>query len=208
MTAMSRLVLAPSGDDDVDVAVALRSAGPVVLWCGDSPNPLAVLTLPAATVTQGEMAFLVRHCSGLVCVTVPAADCGRLGLPAMSLCDDETAPAAQLRVSVDATTGVSTGISAHDRAHTARLLADPGADRDAFRRPGHLLTVRVDAPAYPDRTTRTIAQSVAELMRSAGLGGFGVYSHLVGEDGLQLADLATATAFAATHGLPLTGKGV
>ena len=45
-------------------------------------------------------------------------------------------------------------------------------------------------------------------MRSAGLSGFGVYSHLVGADGLQLADLATAASFAAAHGMPLTGKGV
>ncbi len=207
MTPMSRLVLAPAGDD-VDVAVALRSGSPVVLWCGELANPLAVLTLPAASVTQGKLAFLVRHCSGLVCVTVPATDCNRLGLPAMSICDDETAPAAQLRVSVDAADGIGTGISAHDRAHTARLLADPRSDREMFRRPGHLLTVRVDAPPLAGGGRRTIAQSVADLMRSAELGGFGVYSHLVGEDGLQLAGLADAASFAATHGMPLTGKGV
>jgi hypothetical protein len=55
---------------------------------------------------------------------------------------------------------------------------------------------------------RIIGQYVADLMRSAGLSGFGVYSHLVGEDGLQLADFATVTTFATAHGLPLTGKGV
>jgi 3,4-dihydroxy-2-butanone 4-phosphate synthase len=204
---MSRLVAAPASDD-VDVAVALRSGSPVALWCGDLRNPLAVLTLPALSVTQSSMAFLVRYCSGLVCVTVPAQDCGRLGLPAMSICDDETAPAAQLRVSVDAAEGISTGISAHDRALTARSLADPRSDRDTFRRPGHMLTIRVDAPQPAGQELHTIGQAVADLMRSAGLDGFGVYSHLVDEDGLRLADLTTATAFAAKHELPFTGKQV
>lgn len=203
---MSRMVLV-SASDDVEVASALRSGSPVVLWCGDLPNPLAVLTLPASSVTTSTMASLVRHCSGLVCVTVPAADCARLGLPAMSLCDDEDAPVAQLRVTVDAEDGVSTGISAHDRARTARLLADPCSTRETFRRPGHMLTVRVDVPHPAADAHETIAQSVADLMRSAGLNGFGVYSHLVG-DGPHLADLDTAAAFAAEHGIPLTGKGV
>jgi 3,4-dihydroxy 2-butanone 4-phosphate synthase/GTP cyclohydrolase II len=179
-----------------------------VLWCGGLRNPLAVLTVPASAVTQHEMAFLVRHCSGLVCVTVPTAECGRLGLPAMSVCDDENVPAAQLRVSVDAAEDIGTGISARDRAHTARLVADPRSDRDSFRRPGHLLTIRVDVAVPGVAPALTIGQYVADLTRSAGLDGFGVYSHLVGDDGLQLADFATATAFAAAHGLPLTCEGV
>jgi 3,4-dihydroxy-2-butanone 4-phosphate synthase len=203
---MSRMVLV-SGSDDVEVAASLRSGSPVVLWCGDLPNPLAVLTLPASSVTKGDMALLVRHCSGLVCVTVPAEDCARLGLPAMSLCDDESAPVAQFRVTVDAEDGITTGISARDRALTARLLADPRSDKDTFRRPGHMLTVRVDAPHPPGHIQQGIAQSVADLMRSAGLNGFGVYSHLVG-DGPHLADLATAASFAAEHGMPLTRRGV
>jgi 3,4-dihydroxy 2-butanone 4-phosphate synthase/GTP cyclohydrolase II len=199
---MSRVALAPQADDVACVA-ALRSGRPVVFWCGDLPDPLAVLAVPAVSITASAMAFLVTNCSGLVCVTVPADDCRRLGLTAMSLCDDENAPMAQARVSVDAAEGVGTGISARDRAHTTRLLADPASGRDTFRRPGHVLTVRVDRGGH-----RGIAQPVADLMRSAGLGGFGVYSHLVDETGLHLADLATATAFAAAHGLPLTGQGV
>jgi 3,4-dihydroxy-2-butanone 4-phosphate synthase len=207
MTMTSRTVLAPASDPAA-VAATLRSGDPVVLWCGDQPQPLAVLALPAAAVSTAAMALLVRHCSGLVCVTVPAADCVRLGLPAMPLCDDERALVAQLRVTVDAADGVSTGISAHDRARTARLLADPRSGRDAFNRPGHLLTVRVDAPHPADPGRVGVAEAVAALTRSAGLGGFGVYSHLLDQGGLHLADLDGAAAFAAEHGMPLAGTGV
>lgn len=183
---------------DAHPIAELRAGRPVVLWWSGQGPAMGLLVAAGSLVSTATMAFLVRHCSGLVCATVPAAECVRLGLPAMPL-SDEIGPASAMRVTVDAADGIGTGISAHDRAHTVRLLADRATDRDAFTRPGHVIPVRVDS----DPVHNGPAQRVADLVRAAGLGATGTYSQLVTADGPHLADHRSIVYFAFRHHLAL-----
>ncbi|MCE3551448.1 3,4-dihydroxy-2-butanone-4-phosphate synthase [Pseudonocardia sp. RS11V-5] len=130
-----------------NAAVRERLAGgPVVVLDGRGSGHLVA---PADDVTTETMAFLVRVGSGFVQVAVTGETCERLLLPPM-VWPVPAGPRGDHCVSVDATHGVSTGISAADRALTARLLAAPTTEPDALTRPGHVVPVRVrtaDSPA-------------------------------------------------------------
>ncbi|QRP46424.1 3,4-dihydroxy-2-butanone-4-phosphate synthase [Amycolatopsis sp. FDAARGOS 1241] len=118
------------------------------------------LVLPAASVTTASMAFLIRHSSGFACVALLRERLRSLRVPLL-LADDPDRPA--YAVSVDAAAGVTTGISAHDRALTARVLADPGADWTDLVRPGHVVPV----VARPGSTG--VPEAAVELCRRTGL---------------------------------------
>lgn len=104
------------------------------------------LVATADEITTATMASLIRMGSGFVQVALPAAECLRLRLPPMSRHHGEELLAGNQCVAVDAATGVTTGISAADRARTARLLASPATAVDDLVRPGHVIPLRVDGP--------------------------------------------------------------
>ncbi|GAA3527434.1 hypothetical protein GCM10022222_08050 [Amycolatopsis ultiminotia] len=176
----------------------LREGRPVVVGSKEGGEHVGLLVVAGKLATAATMAFLVRHCSGLVFVTVSASECRRLGLPGMPWTEEDS-PAAGVRVTVDAAEGIGTGISARDRARTARLLAEPASARQDFTRPGHVMPVRVDSGAG----SADSAQRVADLVRAAGLGSCGVYSHLVTPGGTGLAGHSVMAEFAVRHRLGL-----
>ena len=111
----------------VDVALrALRAGGLVIVVDDQTRENEGDLVMAAERATPESMAFIVRHTSGFVCVAMPTAVADALELPPMvpSARNSDRMRTAY-GVTVDARTGVSTGISAADRAHTARVLADP-----------------------------------------------------------------------------------
>jgi 3,4-dihydroxy 2-butanone 4-phosphate synthase/GTP cyclohydrolase II len=154
------------------------------------------LVISAALIEPTTMAFTVRHTSGLVHVALPAMTGNALGLPAMTAtveADRRPVPA----VTVDASEGISTGISAADRTHTARLLADSNSTLEHFKRPGHLMPLRVSANAmsYPSPSAAglVLAQSL-DLPRAV------VHSVLVCDRG-PLMNGRQAVRFADEHRL-------
>ncbi len=137
-------------------AAELGLAGLRLADCGASAGPVIVLdehgsgqlVAPADDVTTETMAFLIRVGSGFVQVAVDGATCDRLLLPPMAWPTPAGFRGDQC-VSVDAAVGVSTGISAADRARTARLLANPATLPNDLTRPGHIVPVHARTPDGP-----------------------------------------------------------
>lgn len=127
-----------------DPVSALRRGELVTLIDEDAAEGGVELWMAAELAEAYEFARLVRHSSGFVTVALPAVRCASLGLPAMTgaeACFGETRPVQA--ITCDAADGTTTGISAADRSLTARLLADPDSVPDDFKRPGHMVPLRI-----------------------------------------------------------------
>jgi 3,4-dihydroxy 2-butanone 4-phosphate synthase len=175
---------------------ALADGETVLLW----ERGAAVLAFAAATASTRQVAFAVKHTSGFLQVALPTTVCERLLIP--------TLPTASMRpvdegywpcIGVDAASGITTGISAADRARTARLLADPNTAAGDLSRPGHVIVAGVD-PDY--QGPRLVAQLCAALARNGTAGV--VFAHLLScRRPIDTADHDDALAFARAHHLPL-----
>jgi hypothetical protein len=121
-------------------AIAAIAAGRTVVLLDDTgPAAEGELVIAAQKATTELVAFMVRHGSGFLCVPLPADECKRLALPPMqTVWEHGRAPA--YTVTVDARTGIGTGISAADRATTLRVLADASTRADDLARPGHVVS--------------------------------------------------------------------
>ncbi|MCK9793678.1 bifunctional 3,4-dihydroxy-2-butanone-4-phosphate synthase/GTP cyclohydrolase II [Isoptericola sp. 4D.3] len=181
-------------------AIADVAAGrPVVVADDADRENEGDLILAADAATPELMGFLVRHTSGLVCVGVAGEALDRLGLPLMVETNQDAYRTAYT-VTVDAAAGVTTGISAADRARTARLLADPATSPADLTRPGHVLPLRARPGGVLERRGHT--EAAVDLARLAGRGHAGVLAELVHDDGTMMR-LPALREFAAEHGLTL-----
>lgn len=124
------------------------------------------LILAADCATPEALAFMVRHTSGVVCAALTGERLDALDLPQMTARNDESMRTA-FTVTVDARDGVSTGISAADRAHTIRKLADPAATAGDFVRPGHIFPLRARDGGV---LVRLLTNNPAKLTALATLG--------------------------------------
>ncbi|KAL4776544.1 DHBP synthase RibB-like alpha/beta domain-containing protein [Aspergillus nidulans var. acristatus] len=138
------------------------------------------LIIAAESITDAQMAFLVRYTSGLICAPITPEIAKRLQLPQMVL--ENTDPkGTAYTVSIDsADPSVTTGISAHDRALACRTLASPSARPQDFRRPGHIIPLQARAGGVRQRKGHT--EAAVEFCRLAGKAPAGVIAELV-EDG-------------------------
>ncbi|MBB5159673.1 3,4-dihydroxy-2-butanone-4-phosphate synthase [Saccharopolyspora phatthalungensis] len=168
----------------------------------DATADLGVLVLPAAACTTHNVAFLIEHTSGFICAAAPAAVYERLRVP--SLAPPGQPPAADdYGVSFDAATGITTGISAADRARVLRLLASPATRPDDLARPGHVVSVRAREGGVLARAA--IPEAACELVRRTGATPVAAYAHVVSRcDPTTLASASELADFAAEHALPLT----
>ena len=184
----------------IEHAVAEIAAGrPVVVVDDADRENEGDLVLAAQIATPELLAFLIRYTSGVVCVPLTGADCDRLDLPPMYYTNQDRKGTAYT-VSVDARSGVTTGISAAERAHTIRTLADGATSAADLTRPGHVFPLRADAGGVLRRAGHT--EAAVDLARLAGLRPAGVVSELVNDDG-TMKRLPELIAFAAEHGLAL-----
>jgi 3,4-dihydroxy 2-butanone 4-phosphate synthase / GTP cyclohydrolase II len=182
----------------VEAAVAALAAGQVVVVADDRDREdEGDLVAAAALMTAEQMAFFLRHGSGIVCATMPEERADALELPLMVTQNTESHGTA-FTVSVDHG-GVGTGISAADRTATVRALADPRTQASGLRRPGHVFPLRARAGGVLKRTGHT--EAATDLLTMTGMGRVGVITELVGDDGVPLSGEQTG-AFAETHGLP------
>lgn len=157
--------------------------------------------LAAEVATPEGPAFLVRHTSGFVRVALPGPDADRLDLPPMvPTGEDGEGEGTAYAVTVDAAVGIGTGISATDRAHTVRLLADPATRPADLTRPGHVVPVRARVGGVLRRAGHP--EAAVDLARLAGLRPAGVLCELVNDDG-TLARPEDLRAVAARHDLAL-----
>jgi 3,4-dihydroxy-2-butanone 4-phosphate synthase len=175
-----------------------RGEGVVVTDHEDRENEGDVI-FAADAITAAQVAFMMRECGGLICVPLAPGDVDRLGLPLM-VPENRDPFRTAFTVSVDARDGVTTGISAADRALTARLLAAPTTPADALTAPGHLFPLRAHPGGVRARAGHT--EAAVDLARAAGRRPAGVICEIAGADGAMLRgrDLAD---FADRFGLPL-----
>ncbi|WP_067692215.1 bifunctional 3,4-dihydroxy-2-butanone-4-phosphate synthase/GTP cyclohydrolase II [Nocardia jejuensis] len=186
--------------DSIATAVATIAAGGMVLVVDDENRENeGDLVLAAEKATAANIGFMVRHTSGVVCVPMAGEDLDRLALPPMTAVNQDPKGTAYT-VSVDAISGVSTGISAADRAHTMQLLADPRTRADELSRPGHVFPLRAHPRGVLGRGGHTEAS--VDLARLAGLRPAAVIAEVVADDG-SMARLPELLVMAREHEIPI-----
>ncbi len=163
----------------IERALADLAAGrPVVVVDDEDRENEGDLIFAAEKATPELVSFTVRYTSGYVCVALTEAECDRLDLPPMHHTNSDSFRTA-FTVTVDAKTGVTTGISAADRARTIALLADPAAVPGDFVRPGHVLPLRARAGGVLRRPGHT--EAAVDLARMAGLIPAGALCEIVSQ---------------------------
>jgi 3,4-dihydroxy 2-butanone 4-phosphate synthase/GTP cyclohydrolase II len=186
--------------DTVARAVAEIAAGrPVVVVDDEDRENEGDLVLAAAKATPAQLGFMIRHTSGVVCVPMQGSELDRLKLPPMTAVNEDR-KATAYSVSVDARDGISTGISATDRARTIRVLVDSATEAFELTRPGHVFPLRAAEGGVLRRAGHT--EAAVDLARLAGLTPAGVIAEVVNDDG-SMARLPQLRAFADEHGLAL-----
>src|SRR5918996_2797772 len=188
------------GFDPIEDAIAdIRQGKMVIVVADEDRENEGDLVFAAEKVTLDHVTFMVRHCSGVICVPMEAERLEKLHLPLMAP-DNSDSMGTAFTISVDARHGTTTGISAPDRAATIRALIDPATKPHDLARPGHLFPLRY----YPGGVLRRAGHTEAavDLARLAGLYPAGVVCEVVNEDG-TMARLDDLEHFATDQGLLL-----
>ncbi|MPY64299.1 3,4-dihydroxy-2-butanone-4-phosphate synthase, partial [Streptomyces spongiae] len=188
--------------DPVEQAIADIAAGrPVVVVDDEDRENEGDLVMAAEKVTPEIIAFMMSECRGMICAPMEGDELDRLELPQMVQHNTESMRTA-FTVTVDASPehGVTTGISAADRATTLRLLASGTAQPGDFVRPGHIFPLRARPGGVLVRNGHT--EAAVDLARLAGLRPAGTIVEIAGEDGRMLR-LPELIPFARKHGLSI-----
>ncbi|MGN6574545.1 MAG: bifunctional 3,4-dihydroxy-2-butanone-4-phosphate synthase/GTP cyclohydrolase II [Nocardioides sp.] len=184
--------------DRVEDAVAAIAAGRAVVVVDDEERENeGDLIFAASKATPELMAFTIRYSSGVICAPMLAETLDRLGIPLMTPHNRDRYRTAYT-VSVDARDGVSTGISAADRAHTVRVLNDSATEPFEITQPGHVFPLRYTEGGVLVRPGHT--EAAVDLARMAGLTPAGVISEIVNDDGTMKRG-PQLREFADEHGL-------
>ncbi|MGW4927920.1 GTP cyclohydrolase II [Agromyces sp. NPDC004153] len=183
-----------------EVLEALRAGKPVIVADDEARENEGDAIMAAEFATQEWIAWMVRHTSGFLCAPMTNAIADRLDLPLMTERNQDVRGTAYT-ISVDAADRTSTGISAADRAHTLRVLADPASTPDRLIRPGHILPLRAVDGGVRERAGHT--EAAVDLMLLAGLSPVGVIGEVVADDG-EMMRLPGLIELGARDGLPVT----
>jgi 3,4-dihydroxy 2-butanone 4-phosphate synthase/GTP cyclohydrolase II len=184
--------------DAIESAIAEVAAGRMVILIDDEDRENeGDLVLAAEKVTPEAINFMARHARGLVCVTLTPERADALQLGPMASENTATFGTA-FTVSVDARAGVTTGISAGDRAATIRTIIDPATKPADLAKPGHVFPIRAQPGGVLKRAGQT--EGSVDLARLAGLTPAGVICEIMNEDG-TMSRVPELRAFARKHGL-------
>ncbi len=184
-----------------DAIEACRKGRMVIIVDDEDRENEGDLVLAAGAATPEAINFMVTEGRGLVCVAMQSAMLDRLHIPMMVPENRNSSGfGTNFTVSVEAATGVSTGISAADRAHTIRTLIDPTSTPADIAMPGHIFPLRARDGGVLERRGQTEAS--VDLARLAGLAPAGVICEIMREDGSMMR-LEELRGFARKHDLPL-----
>ena len=182
----------------VAIATAAIARGEIVIVVDDADRENeGDLVMAAVHATPEKMAFIVRHGCGIICTRLTRGLATRLDLPPMVASNDAPLGTA-FTVSVDVRAGLTTGISAAQRANTARALADDGTVAADFVRPGHVFPLIARDGGVLERAGHT--EAAVDLCRLAGLPPVGIICEIVNDDGTVMTGAQTRD-FARWHGL-------
>jgi 3,4-dihydroxy 2-butanone 4-phosphate synthase / GTP cyclohydrolase II len=157
------------------------------------------LTLAAQFATPEAINFMAKEGRGLICLALTPERCDDLGLDLMAAKNESPFQTA-FTVSVEAREGVTTGISAHDRAHTVQVAIDPSSRPKDLVQPGHIFPLKAKAGGVLERTGQT--EAAVDLARLAGLTPAGVICEIMNDDG-TMARVPDLVGYCGRHGLKM-----
>ncbi|GLK57335.1 3,4-dihydroxy 2-butanone 4-phosphate synthase/GTP cyclohydrolase II [Methylopila capsulata] len=186
--------------DSIDAAVAAIAAGELVVVVDDTDRENeGDLIMAASKATPETLAFMIRHTSGIICAPMTADRADELNLAPM-VANNRDPMRTAFTVSVDYKIGLTTGISAEERANTVRGLASDNAVAADFLRPGHIFPLIAREGGVLTRSGHT--EAGVDLATLAGLPPVGVLAEVVNDDG-TVKRLPELIAFAREHGLKI-----
>lgn len=159
---------------------ALREGKPVLVADAADRENEGDAIISAELASPEWIAWMVRHTTGFLCVPMEESRANHLELPVMTV-QNRDPHATNYTITVDATNRISTGVSAADRANTARVLADPASMPGDLIRPGHMLPLRANAGGVRVRPGHT--EATVDLLKLAGMTPVGVIGEMVSDDG-------------------------
>ena len=182
----------------IEDAIEAISRGEMVIVVDDEDRENEGDIIAASdSITPQQIAFMMNHARGLVCVAMPGERLDALDIPLMVSRNTESLKTA-FTVSVDYIPGTTTGISAADRAKTVRALVSEGSRPEDFARPGHIFPLRANPQGVLGRTGHT--EAAVDLCRLAGKYPSGTICEVANDDG-TMARLPQLEVFADRHGL-------
>jgi 3,4-dihydroxy 2-butanone 4-phosphate synthase / GTP cyclohydrolase II len=198
MSAGPRLVEQTSSFDRIEDILADLAAGRMVVIVDDEDRENeGDLLMAAERVRPEDINFMARFGRGLICLTLTRERCTQLRLPLM-VSDTDRERRTNFTVSIEAAEGITTGISAYDRAHTVRTAVASGARPDHLRQPGHIFPVMSQPGGVLTRAGHT--EAGCDLARLAGCEPAAVIVEIMNDDG-TMARRPQLEAFARLHGL-------
>ncbi len=184
----------------IEEAIEDIRQGRMVVVCDDEDRENeGDLTMAAQFVTPEAINFMAKEGRGLICLSLTPERCDELGLDLM-VAKNESAFETPFTVSVEARDGVTTGISAADRAHTIQVAIDPHTRPRDLVQPGHVFPLKSKAGGVLERTGQT--EAAVDLARLAGLIPAGVICEVMNEDG-SMARVSDLAAYCERHGLKM-----
>ena len=185
----------------VETAIEAIRRGQIVIMVDDEDRENeGDLCMAAQFVTPEAINLMAKEARGLICVTLTAERCRELELPMMVKDENESVFGTNFTVSVEAATGVTTGISAADRARTVSVCCNPESKPSDLVKPGHIFPLRAEPGGVLVRTGQT--EGSVDLARLAGLIPAGVIVEIMSEDG-TMARMPELEVFAQKHGMPI-----
>ncbi len=186
--------------DSIERAIAdFRDGKAIVVVDDEDRENEGDIIFAASKATPELMAFLVRYSSGLICAPITGDILDRLAIPLMTPHNREKMRTAYT-ISIDARDGITTGISAADRARTCRVLADSATEPFELNQPGHIIPLRAKDGGVLERAGHT--EAAVDFARLAGLTPAGVIGEVLNDDG-TLMRAPELREFADEHGIAL-----
>ena len=182
-----------------EALTALREGKPVLVADAENRENEGDAIMAAEFATEEWIAWIVRNTSGYLCAPMTEQMANHLELPLMTIANQDSLRT-QYTVSVDAASGVTTGISAADRARTLQVLADPTSTPESLIRPGHVIPLRAHQGGVLARQGHT--EATVDLLKLAGLTPVGVIAEMVSADG-SMTRLPELKEIGAREGLPV-----
>jgi 3,4-dihydroxy 2-butanone 4-phosphate synthase/GTP cyclohydrolase II len=182
-----------------DIIEDARNGRPYILVDAEDRENEGDVIIPAQFATPEQINFMAKHARGLICLSITAERARQLRLPPMAT-DNQSGHGTAFTVSIEAREGVTTGISAHDRAHTIAVAVDPTKGVDDVVSPGHVFPLVAKDGGVLVRAGHT--EAAVDISRMAGLNPAGVICEIMKDDG-SMARLPDLVAFAQLHGLKI-----
>src|SRR5579872_185399 len=177
----------------------LRAGRMVVVMDDEDRENEGDLLMPAAMVRPEDINFMARYGRGLICLTLTQERCRQLRLPLM-VSETDRDRRTNFTLSIEAAQGVTTGISAYDRAHTIRTAVQPNASPEDLRQPGHIFPIMAQPGGVLTRAGHT--EAGCDLARLAGFEPAAVIVEVMNDDG-TMARRPDLEQFARTHNLKI-----